>query len=138
MIDITRIMDLKEYARCKSCGILVSTAMELVVTLYEMGVSLENNTSPEQQGQHSALGENELPNLQFGVFEVDAEEQIEFRNRIICKELRRSIDIIKKFSEHNQTPASESPHSGKVHKQWYVEMEHRAKRLISSLGGWFD
>lgn len=138
MIDITRIMELKEYTRCKSCGILVSTAMELVVTLYEMGVSLENDTSPKPQSQHSGLGENELPNLQFGVFEVDAEEQIEFRNRIICKELRRSIDIIKKFSEQNQTTASESPHSGKVHKQWYVEMEHRAKRLISSLGGWFD
>ncbi|MCJ1427544.1 hypothetical protein MMC29_005447 [Sticta canariensis] len=138
MIDITRIMELKEYARCKSCGILVSVAMELVVTLYEMGVSLENNTSSKQQGQHSALGENELPNLQFGVFEVDAEEQIEFRNRIICKELRRSIEIIKKFSERNQITARENPHSGKVRKQWYVEMEHRAKRLISSLGGSFD
>lgn len=138
MIEITRIMELKEYATCKSCGILVSTAMELVVTLYEMGVSLENTTSPKQQTQDCALGEKELPNLQFGVFEVDPEEQIAFRNRIICKELRRSIEIIKKFSEQNQTTASESFHSGKVHKQWYVEMEHRAKRLISLLGGWFD
>lgn len=138
MIDITRIMEMKEYAVCKSCGILVSTAMELVVTLYEMGVSSENNPSQKQQSQQSALCGNELPNLQFGVFEVDPEEQIACRNRIICKELQRSIDIIRRFSQQNQSTAIEGSHSGKVHKQWYVEMEHRAKRLVSSLGGWLN
>lgn len=138
MIDITRIMGLKEYAMCKSCGILVFTAMELVVTLYEMGVSSESITPHKQQGQQPILGRNELPNLQFGVFDVDPEEQIAFRNRIICKELQRSIGIIKRFSEQNQNTVSKSSHSGKVHKQWYVEMEHRAKRLVSSLGGWLD
>lgn len=138
MIDITRIMELKEYDMCKSCGILASTAMELVVTLYEKGVSSDTITTHKQQSQESALCTNELPNLQFGVFDVDPEEQIAFRNRIICKELQRSIEIIKRFSEQSQNSASEGSQSGKVHKQWYVEMEHRAKRLVSSLGGWFD
>ena len=138
MIDITRIMELKEYALCKSCGILVPTAMELVVTLYEKGVSSENTASPKQQSQQSTPCGSELPNLQFGVFQVDPEEQIAFRNRIICKELQRGVEIIKRFSDQNQNHTNEGSHSGRVHKQWYVEMEHRAKRLVSSLGGWFD
>lgn len=138
MIDIARIMELKEYALCKSCGILVPTAMELVVTLYEKGVSSENTASPKQQSQQSTPCGSELPNLQFGVFQVDPEEQIAFRNRIICKELQRGVEIIKRFSDQNQNHTNEGSHSGRVHKQWYVEMEHRAKKLVSSLGGWFD
>lgn len=143
MADLTRIMELKEYAMGKSCGILVSTAMELAITLYETAVSEHKampTASDQQQRQLSPLSSSSswalsrgesIPNLQFGIFQLDQEDQMAIRNRIISKQLNRSIEIIRSLG-------SDGSKGGKVHKPWYVEMEHRAKKLISSLEESYD
>lgn len=137
MADLTRIMELKEFTLCKSCSILVSTAMELVITLYETAMSGHKamSTVPDQQQRQlsssslpsCALSRGEtIPNLQFGVFRLDHEDQMAIRNHIISKQLNRSVEIIRSLD-------SGGSNGGKVHKQWYVEMELRAKKLVSSM-----
>lgn len=139
--DLSRIMGLNEYAVSKSCSILVATGMELVITLYETAILGHKamSTAPDpQQRQLSSptsssgeLSRETIPNLQFGVFHLDHEDQIAIRNRIISKQLNRSIEIIRSLG-------CDGSNGGKVHKQWYAEMEHRAKKLVSSMEESYD
>lgn len=140
--DLSRIMGLNEYAVCKSCSILVATGMELVITLYETAISGHNamSTAPDKQQRQlsspasssGGLSRGEtIPNLQFGVFHLDHEDQIAIRNRIISKQLNRSIEIIRRLG-------CDGLNGGKVHKQWHAELEHRAKKLVSSMEESYD
>lgn len=95
MTDIMRIRAMEEYKMCKSCGMLVSTALDLIMSLYEGGIS-EGVQAPSRNPLFRApQQESALPSLQFGVFQLDRDEQINFSNRIISKELQRSIQLIR-------------------------------------------
>ncbi|MCJ1251407.1 hypothetical protein MMC30_008640 [Trapelia coarctata] len=134
--DTTKIMNCEEYKMCKSCVILASTVMELVVTLYEYGVSSKGEKAADRN-LLSKKTQNKPPNVQFGVFQFDPEEQLAFRNHIICKELQRSTKVIQTLSAQRQSITGDGLHNiGRVHKQWYMEMEHRIKALVTSLSGW--
>lgn len=137
MADITRIRAMEEYKICNSCGMLVSTSLELIMSLYECGVLSEVVQPPSRnslfRGPHR---EDTLPSLQFGVFELDRDEQIGLSNRIIRKELQRSIQLIRALAADCRAPGGESLSYSKVRTQWHNEMEQRAKTLVSSLGSY--
>jgi hypothetical protein len=134
MIDITRIRTLEEYKSCNSCGMLVSTSLELIMSLYECSILSEAVRPPSRNSLfREPHREDTLPNLQFGVFELDRDEQIGLSNRIIRKELQRSIQLIRALAADCRTPRGESFSYSKVRTQWHNEMEQRAKHLVSSL-----
>ena len=135
MGDIGDIMKLEAYQRCKSCAILVATAMELIVTLYETAVADECTKPKTGTVPAPAPSQMTLPNIQFGAFHLDPEDQLSLRNQIICRELQRVIRIVQGLNVQHYSPVENKPPSNTVHKQWYVEMEHRTKTLVNSLGG---
>jgi hypothetical protein len=133
--EITRIMGLEKYKLCKSCPMLVSTAMELILTLYENGISpeaqnIQSTTCASLSPQRRYSG---LPNLQFGVFQLDPEERIVFGNRIICKELQRCTQVIRTLSAERQSQGDDGSSFGRVHMRWMVELENRVERFITTL-----
>lgn len=82
------------------------------------------------------------PSLQFGVFQLEPEEQIWFRNQIIRKELQRCIQTLRachtaKHLSKPQAATGASPPAllacDEVRKTWLLEMERRANALIASL-----
>jgi hypothetical protein len=133
--EITKIMALEKYKLCKSCPMLVSTAMELMLTLYENGISPEARNlpstscafSPPQPVTHG------LPNLQFGVFQLEPEERIAFGNRIMCKELQRYTQVIRTLSAERQSQGDDGSSFGRVHMRWMVELENRVETFITTL-----
>jgi hypothetical protein len=157
--DISRISANKEYMQCKSCPALISTIMELIVTLYEGTTSAANananSTTPQQQQQQQQQQEEPQsststlvspsaalcakpngPFLQFGVFELDPEEQTAIRNRIIRKQAQECVQIIQMLkrlfeadSEGGRPDTTQSMALG----NWCAGMEKRMDSLISSL-----
>jgi hypothetical protein len=151
--DISRISANKEYMQCKSCPALISTIMELIVTLYEGTTSANANPSStdsqqQQQQQEEPQSSSTLvsptalsakpngPFLQFGVFELDPEEQTAIRNRIIRKQAQECVQIIQMLkrlfeadSEGGRPDTTQSMALG----NWCAGMEKRMNSLISSL-----
>jgi hypothetical protein len=139
--------------QCKSCPALISTIMELIVTLYEGTTSANANPSStdsqqQQQQQEEPQSSSTLvsptalsakpngPFLQFGVFELDPEEQTAIRNRIIRKQAQECVQIIQMLkrlfeadSEGGRPDTTQSMALG----NWCAGMEKRMNSLISSL-----
>lgn len=82
------------------------------------------------------------PSLQFGVFQLEPDEQIWFRNQIIRKELQRCIQTLRachtvKHPSKPQASTGASPPAlltcDEVRRTWLLEIERRANALMSSL-----
>ncbi|KAF1842643.1 uncharacterized protein K460DRAFT_189787 [Cucurbitaria berberidis CBS 394.84] len=130
--DVSKISSKTEYMQCRSCPALISTIMELIVTRYE------DITNDQGHGRMSSvtLSTPSTPFLQFGVFELDAEEQTLIRNRIICKEAQKCVTIIRTLKQLLVTKvATGTDVSSQAYAlgNWYDGMEKRMTDLISRL-----
>ena len=111
---------------------MISTIMELIVTLYE---DITKNPSHEQLAS-SAMSKPNAPFLQFGVFELDPEEQTMIRNRIIRKEAQKCVQIIqvlKRLLESEVNTPDKASSQSLALGNWYEGMERRMSDLVSSL-----
>lgn len=186
MSQISRTMENEESLKSSSCSLLVATAMQMVILLYEKAPSTSDqghscsvkddsnlcggtmrtrsphstmsrtliktnaNSSASDNDQQHALSSfcttpsrSRMPDLQFGVFQFEPEEQTWMRNHIIRKELQRCIQTLRACqSDEHQSRQQSAPTggpppcllaAGKVRKIWLVEMERRANALIASL-----
>jgi hypothetical protein len=133
--EITKIMEHEQYKRCNSCPMLVLTAMELMLALYENAIFPGVRKRQDLRCTPSSpppTPVNNLPNLQFGVFMMDPKEKIAFGNRIICKELQRYNQVIKVLSSERQS-RGDNVSFGIVHVRWLVELESRVETFIKTL-----
>lgn len=92
LTDLATIMDQKEYKACRSCHMTVCSVLDLILVLFEDMV----------QGQAWSHQQNSAitsPVLQFGVFELDPEEQISMTKRILHKEIQRALKIVYELSK---------------------------------------
>lgn len=134
--DITKISAKKEYMQCRSCPALISTIMELIVTLYE-----DTTRSQAQEAESMAspgVSKPSGPLLHFGVFELDPEEQTAIRNRIIRKEAQECVQIIQVLKrllggDTATATASRDSLQSRALAEWCEGMEKRMNELISSL-----
>ncbi|KAF2128298.1 hypothetical protein P153DRAFT_431979 [Dothidotthia symphoricarpi CBS 119687] len=130
--DVSKISSKTEYMQCRSCPALISTIMELIVTRYE---DITNDQSRNRMSW-VAVSRPSTPSLQFGVFELDPEEQALIRNRIIRKEAQKCVTIIRTLKQllvaKSATGNDVSSQSHALHN-WYDGMEKRMTDLISSL-----
>ena len=135
MTKIVVIMNSEVFKRCKSCRMLILTALDLVITLYEKGVSEDVRSAPQssrpQLIDHTGA---EKATLQFGVFQFDPEDLAMFRNQIVRNELERCIQMIQgQCTEFGSRLSVASTPSHKVYQQWVSVIENRARILASSL-----
>lgn len=127
--DITKIMSLDVYKMCRSCKSLISTAMGLLVTLYEEAISVSRLIVSHDSIPQDALAV--MPDLQFGVFHVHPGDQTGLLRQIICKELQRSVGVYQKLSAG--CGADEGSDTRRRHQQSFSFMASRVESLISSL-----
>ena len=133
MTEIAEIMNTQFFQRCRSCRMLVLTAMDLVITLYELGVSEDIKSTSHSSSQ---CANAQKASLQFGVFQFEPEDHAMFRNQIVRNELERCIQMIQgQSSELRTCPSDKSTPSHKIHQNWFSVIESRARVLASSLYG---
>lgn len=135
MSVISGIMSSDYFKKCKSCRMLILTAMDLVLNLYETGVSEDMNLS-SQSGKAPCVEQtaSQKASLQFGVFQFEPEDHMMIRNQIVRNELRRCIQMIQDQSSELRASSSDgSIPSHKSHENWLSVIENRARMLISSL-----
>lgn len=132
---ISSVMKSDFFKKCKSCRMLILTAMDLVITLYETGVSEDMKWSSQSSRSQSAdqtFGQK--ASLQFGVFEFEPEDHVMIRNQIVRNELQRCIQTIQgQSSELRNSSSDGSTPSHKIHENWFNVIENRARILTSSL-----
>ncbi|ERF68966.1 hypothetical protein EPUS_09020 [Endocarpon pusillum Z07020] len=156
MSQISRTMENEESLKSNSCSLLVATAMQMVILLYEKALSTSdqghscsvkddsnlcggtmltrsphstmsstltttnNNSSESDNDQQHALSSfstspsrSRMPDLQFGVFQFEPEEQTWIRNHIIRKELQRCIQTLRAcHSDEHQSRQQSAPTGG--------------------------
>ena len=135
MSVISGIMQADFFKNCKCCRMLILTAMDLVITLYEAGVA-EDPRSASQPGQTQGIEKNAVQeaSLQFGVFQFDPEDHTMFRNQIVGNELQRCIRMVhEQSSELRSSGDAVSAPSHKLQQNWLSVIENRARLLDSSL-----
>ncbi|KAF5591250.1 fungal zn(2)-Cys(6) binuclear cluster domain protein [Fusarium subglutinans] len=92
LTDLATIMDQEEYKACRSCHMTVCSVLDLILVLFEGMVQ-------GQAWSHQRNSATTSPILQFGVFELDPEEQVSMTKRILHKEVQRALKIVHEFSK---------------------------------------
>ena len=135
MTVINGIMSSDFFGKCKSCEMLILTAMDLVITLYETGVSEDMRGSSQAcRAQSADQTFAQKASLQFGVFQLEPEDHIMLRNQIVRNELQRCIQMIRgQSSEYRNASRDGSTPSHKIRQHWFDVIENRARTLTSSL-----
>ncbi|KAK8003901.1 hypothetical protein PG989_003620 [Apiospora arundinis] len=130
---VQRLMEEDDYKNCKSCPMLLSAALGLMVMLYEEAIK-----TPITPGAaaHACHGSGMMPNLVFGVFQIDPEDQVTIRSSIISKELHKFLRIIEKPQRLTQAdPAGTGTPGSHILAASYKEMEIRVNHILCALGG---
>ena len=134
MTKITEIANLEAFKHCKSCTMLVFTAMDLILTLYDTAISEHARSgSDPAPGQPIGSTRGKEVSLQFGVFQFDPEDLVMFRNQIVRHELERCVKVIQGQSTELRNSNDRSTPNIKVHQQLFSVIENRARILASSL-----
>ncbi|KAK8120441.1 hypothetical protein PG999_004561 [Apiospora kogelbergensis] len=129
---VQALMEEDDYKNCKSCPMLLSAALGLMVMLYEEAIK-----TPIKPGAaaHTCNG-GMMPNLVFGVFQIDPEDQVTIRSSIISKELHKFLRIIEKPQRLTQAdPAGTGTPGSHILAASYKEMEIRVNHILCALGG---
>ncbi|EEU44433.1 uncharacterized protein NECHADRAFT_84967 [Fusarium vanettenii 77-13-4] len=93
MTSLGKILTTSEYYSYRSGGILVVSALELIIYSFEEAVKSQGwGSEPSSQTSGS------LSSVKFGVFEVDPEEQVAIVKRIVSKELQNCLEIVRNLA----------------------------------------
>jgi hypothetical protein len=127
IINITAGTD---YTRCRSWPNLLFSVMDLIVTLYEGGFRARDQSS---QPRHAMGGSHRVPNLSFGGFQIDPDEQLAIRNRIFSLEIGKCRQFVRKLRQLTSASSNESsaPRIMAL-SSWYDDMEKRIDSLMSA------
>ncbi|KAF4335431.1 fungal zn(2)-Cys(6) binuclear cluster domain protein [Fusarium beomiforme] len=124
LTDLATIMEQGEYKACRSCHMTVCSVLDLIMVLFE-------ETFESQAWTHQRNVGTTSPVLQFGVFELDPEEQISMTKRILLKEVQRAMKIVHEFSQDVRGTGADG--HKRVVAQWCVLLVSRGDNLIKSL-----
>ena len=120
------IMKRESFKSCKSCRMMIFIAMDLMITLYEDGVSGDRRAADQTLPQKASL--------QFGSFQLEPEDRLMLRNQIIRNELQRCLQMIQDHSSELRDSSSDGPAPvQEVHQKWLTVLNTRARILSSSL-----
>lgn len=87
MGEISRAVESGEAMQHLACRALAVKAIDLVVSLYEM-------CDPQNEVGHG-------PPIQFGIFDIDPEDQVALRKELLIKEVHRCIKLIQCLREQS-------------------------------------
>ena len=119
MGEIGRAVESGKSMQHPACRALAVKAINLVVSLYEM-------CDPRNEVGHCAP-------IQFGIFDIDPEDQVALRKELLIREIHRCIRLIQCLRDQSWLVTDRGLDCGSV--QHYVRLEQRASVLISSLRG---
>lgn len=137
-VSVTRlntIINADDYERSLSCHTLVSTALNLVVSLLEKCVSVEEVPTGANASARDSRGFRfrfSLPRMSFGSFDFDTDEQIGFCSHVIRKEISRSLALVNRLKQQRMNANSQAATStAQIQEIWCEDFENRLKKLIS-------
>ncbi|UPK95024.1 hypothetical protein LCI18_005959 [Fusarium solani-melongenae] len=126
MTSLGKILTTSEYSSYRSGGILVVSALELIIYSFEEAIKSQGWGS-----ESSSQTCGSLSSVKFGVFEVDPEEQVAIAKRIVSKEVRNCLEIVRNLAGECMCQGLEGCKS--LVAQSYSALEQRADRLILDL-----
>ena len=135
MANVKEVMESEFFRKCKSCTMLILTAMDLIITLY--GSAFPDDTtsfSSPQMRQSPGQIAGSKASVQFGVYQFDPEDHLLLQNQIVRNELQRCIqlihrqrDMIRKLSGDGTMTVQQ------MHQNWFSVLETQARELANSL-----
>lgn len=132
MTVVGRIMKSDYFRDCKSCRMMILTAVDLMISLYESGIAEDTTQTCKPQSVDQTSPQK--ASLQFGIFQLEPEDHIMFRNQIVRNELQRCVQMIQdQSSEFRDTSSDRTAPNDEVHRKWLSALSNRARSLSSSL-----
>lgn len=126
MTSLGKILTTSEYSSYRSGGILVVSALELIIYSFEEAVKSQGwGSKPSSQTCGS------LSSVKFGVFEVDPEDQVAIVKSIVSKEVKNCLEIVRNLAGECRCQGLEGCKS--LVAQSYSALEQRVDRLILDL-----
>lgn len=129
------IMKAENFEHIISCRTMVSTALNLVIFLFEKCIHVEENpASSNTDGSRSFRFHFSLPRVSIGSLQFDNGEQIAFCSHLMREELSRTISLINTLKQRRMNTNSQAATStAKIQKVWCEDFERRLKELVSLL-----
>lgn len=142
VIDASRAMGIDGCRSCTSASMIMLLMFDLLLAIFEKMVRMLDESQkcvrPEETEGHGqqhqrqvpfGCSEPKLPTMQFGVLELDPEEQADFARKIVRKELQRLLETFKIFSAFCQSSVTND--GREMLRQWYAVLKSRLETLVS-------
>ncbi|KAE8309905.1 hypothetical protein BDV41DRAFT_410629 [Aspergillus transmontanensis] len=129
--EISRILSKGAHKEGSNCAMLLLIAIDQIVTLFECGVKQGSPGDSDRASiggrDLSALGDdltggNVLPNLRFGLFQINQDEQLALRSYLLQRELQRCLQVLTNLRD--AIPLEPNP---------CTALEARVKKLCSAI-----
>ena len=124
--EISRIISLGNSQKSACCPLLVSVTMDQMITLFETSFNSQHTFNPQDF--------DTAPQLCLGSFQIDAEEHVEMRARIICREIRKCKQTLGLLAAVLRGPDMQQVRSLALHQKWAGEMARRLENLVMTVG----
>lgn len=129
--EISRILSKGAHKEGSNCAMLLLIAIDQIVTLFEcsmqQGAPGDGDRASIGGRDLSALGDeltgaNVLPNLRFGLFQINQDEQLALRSYLLQRELQRCLQVLTNLRD--AIPLEPNP---------CTALEARVKQLCSAI-----
>ncbi|KEZ45502.1 hypothetical protein SAPIO_CDS1824 [Scedosporium apiospermum] len=108
---------------CRCSFIMIATCLDIMLVLFE-DVVRSSGLDPRGGGPRS---DTRMPSLQFGVFELDPQEQLVITRRIPARELQKYRDVVRALAAEFQDPSADF--FRKLMGQWCMSLTSRLGQL---------
>ncbi|TPX07899.1 uncharacterized protein E0L32_010354 [Thyridium curvatum] len=112
---------------CRCSFIMITTCLDIMLVLFE-DVVRSSGLDPRGGGP---VSDARMPNLQFGVFELEPQEQLVIMKRILARELRNYQDVVRALIVEFQEPSADF--FRKLMRQWCLSLTNRLGQIPVAL-----
>ncbi|KAK0617485.1 hypothetical protein B0T14DRAFT_525292 [Immersiella caudata] len=126
--------DLKQGREVCRCALaMITTCLDIMLRLFEDVVRSSGlDDGHDGTGSDGPRPDIRMPSLQFGVFELDPQEQLVITRRILTRELHNYRDVVWTIGLLFEE-ASSADFYGKLMTQWCLSLTARLGRLLAKL-----
>lgn len=135
MANVNEVMESEFFRKCKSCTMLICTAMDLIITLYGSAFS-DDTTSSSSPRMRQSPGQTagSKASVQFGVYQFDPQDDLRFQNQIVCYELERCMQLLQRQRDMVRKLSGDGTRTvQQMHQNWFSVLETQARELANSL-----
>lgn len=120
----------RQSGQVRRCSlVLIATCLDIMLVLFE---DVVRSSGLDARSSSSARPDTRtMPSLQFGVFELDPQEQFVITRRILARELHNYRDVVQTLAAELQDTSDDF--CRKLMAQWCLSLTGRLGQLLTSL-----